>query len=62
MMSEWQIQLILEFTKIGIFCAQLLLLFIVAGRLRDVEQQLKSFETVMWQLLTRLGKDDHDRP
>lgn len=60
-MNEWEIQLVIEFVKIAIFCAQLILLLIVAGRLRDVEQQLKSFETAMWQLLTRIGKDDRDQ-
>jgi hypothetical protein len=40
-MSDWEIHLALEFTKIAIFMAQLVMLGILVGRLSDVSDGLE---------------------
>jgi hypothetical protein len=56
--SEWQFQLVLEYIKIAIFCAQLILLLIVAGRLRNVDERLRDLERVLSKLGQRFGADE----
>jgi hypothetical protein len=55
-MSEWEIQLILEATKILIFCGQLILLFLVVDRLRRVADGLEEVRSALKDLDRRLRR------